>query len=147
MRRTVCAALLALALAGCGSPLAGVALQRSEPIVTKSQVLVLPAAAIAASPTAADGSDIRACYDGACEISVSRPLTIPLDGRSGFNAVTIEAIRPALMSFRANFPDGTVLRSSASPGSTVTFSSGTVGTTIKVVTINSGTAVIKMSPL
>lgn len=141
MRRTVCAVVLALALAGCGAPLASVAPQSSEPIVTKSQVLVLTTAV----PPPADGSDIRACHDGTCEISVSRPLTIPLDGRSGFNAVTIEAIEPNLMSFRVNFPDGTALRSSTSPGGRVTFRSGTGSMTINVLTINSGTAVIKMS--
>lgn len=147
MRRTACAVLLAMALAGCGSPSAGVMPQSSEPIVTTSQVILLsPAPTTAAPPTAADGSNIGACFDGTCEISVSRPVTIPLDGRSGFDAVAIETIAPASMSFRVNFRDGTVGRSSTSPGGTVTFSSGAGGTIIKVVGINAGTAVIKMSP-
>lgn len=147
MRRTVCAMLLAGALAGCGSPLAGVVPQPSQPIVTTSQVILLsPALATAAPPPAADGSDIGACFDGECEISVSRPVKIPLDGRAGFDAVAVEAIRPNSVSFRVDFGDGIVGRSWTSPGGTAAFNSGAGGTRIAVVTINAGTAVIKMSP-
>lgn len=147
MRRTVGAVLLVVALAGCGSPLAGVAPQSSEPIVMLSQVTLLASArAAAAPPTAADGSNIGACYDGECEISVSQPVKIPLDGRAGFDAVMVEAIEPNKVRFRVDYPHG-YSWGSTSPGGTVIFRSGSGGETIRVMAINAGTAVIKMSPV
>lgn len=143
MRRTVCAGLLAITLTGFGPHSAGATPQQSEPLATTSQVILLSSAT--APPPAADGSNVRACYDGACEISVSGPTRIPLDGRSGFDAVAVQAVEPNKVSFRVNYPNGSS-SGSASPGGTVTFRNGAGGTRITVVAIDAGTAVIRMSP-
>lgn len=145
MHRTVCAALLAMALAGSGSPSGGVTPQPIEQIATTSQMILQSSARTTAPPPAADGSNISACYDGECEIAVSKPVRIPLDGRSGFDAVAVEAIEPAKVRFHVAFPNGSG-SGSASPGSTVTFNSGTGSIRITVIAIDSGTAVIKISP-
>lgn len=145
MHRTVWVVPLAMVLAGFSSASASVTPQPSKPITTASQMVLLSPAPTVAQPPAADGSDIGACYDGECEISVSRPVRIPLDGRSGFDAVTVEAIEPNSVRFRVDYPNGSG-SGSASRGGTVTFSSGTGSTRITVVAIDAGTAVIKISP-
>lgn len=142
MHRTVCAVLPAMVLVGFGSVSASVL---PRPITTTPQMVLLSSAPTAAQPPAADGSDIGACYDGECEISVSGPVRIPLDGRSGFDAVAVEAIEPNSVRFRVEYPNG-FGSGSASPGGTVTFSNGASGTKITVVAIDAGTAVIKMFP-
>ncbi|MGH4012280.1 MAG: hypothetical protein ACRDTH_29650 [Pseudonocardiaceae bacterium] len=108
-------------------------------------MVLLSSAPTAEPPPAADGSDIGACFDGECEVSVSGPVRIPLDGRSGFDAVAVEAIEPNSVRFRVEYPNG-FGTGSASPGGTVTFSNGTSGTKLTVVAIDAGTAVIKMFP-
>ncbi len=128
MRPTVHAVLFAITLAGFGAP--------SQAILLSSATAPLPAA---------DGSDIRSCYDGACEISVSKPVRIPVDGRSGFDAVQVTAIEPNAVSFRVDYPHGSG-SGSASPGGAVSFGAGAHRTQITVVAIDAGTAVIRMSP-
>lgn len=145
MHRTVCAALLAMALAGSGSPSGGVTPQPIEQIATTSQMILQSSAPTTAPPPAADGSNIGACYDGECEVAISESVRIPLDGRSGFDAVTVEAIESNNVRFRVGYPHGSG-SGSASPGSTVTFKNGTGGIRITVIAIDAGTAVIKISP-
>lgn len=49
-------------------------------------------AGCASAPEAKDGTDIDACRDGECEVAVSKPTDIPLDGELGVTTVSVTAI-------------------------------------------------------
>ncbi|GAA4240414.1 hypothetical protein GCM10022254_64940 [Actinomadura meridiana] len=46
------------------------------------------------STAPADGTNISKCFDGNCEIAVSKPIGIPVDKRLGISRVEIEEITP-----------------------------------------------------
>ncbi|WP_249124945.1 hypothetical protein [Saccharopolyspora erythraea] len=54
-----------------------------------------PAPALAA----ADGRDYAACADGNCEVLVPGPVTLPLDGRAGFNELVIHRVEGTAIHF------------------------------------------------
>lgn len=99
------------------------------------------APATQAPPTAADGSDVQECFDGDCEIAVSEPVSIPLDGRFSVDAVVIEKIEPDHVSLRAESA-GSVTRITSGPGGTVRLNK----LTVRVVAVSDGTAVLRFSP-
>jgi hypothetical protein len=54
-------------------------------------------------PTAADGTNVRACYDGNCEILVTKRVTIGLDPKFGFETFSFD---PTDSVWRYTYPDG-----------------------------------------
>ncbi|GAB3399686.1 hypothetical protein GCM10027569_02240 [Flindersiella endophytica] len=119
------AALSALtALAGCGSadlptadPTSGRTTSAS-PSRTASPTRT-PTATATATPTATptptqkprpkpkDGTNLDACYDGSCEVLVTKPVTIRLDGKLGVPELPVENIGPDGVDFPIVLPDGT----------------------------------------
>ncbi|MGI5131680.1 hypothetical protein ACQEVB_33095 [Pseudonocardia sp. CA-107938] len=74
--RSVALVVLVFGLAGCGA---------SEPPPA-------PAPTTPAPPPAADGTNVEACRDGACEIRVDGPVGIPVDERYGTQALQVTAV-------------------------------------------------------
>ncbi|MCD7440930.1 hypothetical protein K4B79_22235 [Streptomyces lincolnensis] len=61
------------------------------------------------------------CYDGRCEITVSKPTTIKVDGRKfGFGKLKVTHIGSRTVKFSAS-SGGTSFSGSTSPGGTVKF--------------------------
>jgi hypothetical protein len=59
-------------------------------------------------PAAADGTNLRACADGDCEILVTGPVTIRLAKGLGMRSLNITAVSPAGVDFQSTFPSGMV---------------------------------------
>ncbi|MDQ0761985.1 hypothetical protein [Streptomyces canus] len=90
---------------------------------------------------AADGTDVGACFDGRCEITVSKPMTIKTDSRLGVSDLRITQITD----------DAVVLQSSGS-GMFLSTSVGEGGTGglnelgFRVKSLDGGTAVLEFYP-
>jgi hypothetical protein len=54
-------------------------------------------------PEAVDGTNVRACRDGTCEILATKRVRIPLDARFGFRAFSFD---PADSTWRFSYPGG-----------------------------------------
>ena len=59
-------------------------------------------------PAAADGTNLRACADGDCEVLVTGPVTIRLAKGLGISSLDITAVSPAGVDFRSTSPSGMV---------------------------------------
>lgn len=98
-------------------------------------------------PPAADGSDVKACYDGTCEVALRAPVTIPFDPKTGLVQLTLS---------RVDGVDGAQLSGTAVGGGTVEVSvyadpgfssTATVnGFTITALYTVDGLAVLRMAP-
>jgi hypothetical protein len=96
-------------------------------------------------PRAADGTNVRACFDGNCEILVSKPVDIQLNGRLGIGALSVTAIDSSGVDFRSISPSGFVssfLDQTPSQGGPSTMNK----LAISVVAISDKKAVIRLSP-
>ncbi len=60
-------------------------------------------------PAAADGTNLRACADGDCEILVTGPVTIRLTKGLGMSSLDITAVSPAGVDFQSSSPSGMVM--------------------------------------
>lgn len=98
MLRTAVALLtLAFAVTGCdtvvsGTPRAAAPIGTSVPTTTTTRTTTTTTTP--PLPGAKDGSNVRACFDGTCEIAVAGPLDIPFDGRYGVYGISVVAIAP-----------------------------------------------------
>jgi hypothetical protein len=90
----------------------------------------------AAPPPAGVGS----CYDGTCEITVSRPVTIPVDSRFGFSSFKVTHIGTDGVTIRAS-GRGTDLESGVSPGGTAALN----GISVRVRSVHGHTADLAIS--
>lgn len=87
----------------------------------------------------ADGSDVGACFDGRCEIALSKPTAIKVDSRFGVSGLRVTRITP----------DSVVLQSSGTGGTFLSTSLGEGGTGIqnklgfRVKSLAGGTAVLE----
>lgn len=168
MNRTAAVVLLAvLAVGGCsstvepGQPQAQSQTTAPAPTRTSSTPppsLTVPSTSKPVLPPAADGADVTACFDGTCEITVSGPLAIPLDGKVGLAKLDVTSVTEDEVAVAANFPGGSG-SSSAGPGCTMTFSRNSGGSycgqsapfpvkkglIVTIVTITGGVAVLSLA--
>jgi hypothetical protein len=103
------------------------------------------------TPTDADGScpadatdtatGADACFDGRCEIAVSRPMTIKIDSRLGVSDLRITKITDDIVVLQSSGA-GTFLSSSVGEGST----GGLNGLGFRVKSLDGGTAVLEFFP-
>ncbi|MFI0352293.1 hypothetical protein [Actinomadura sp. 9N407] len=91
---------LALACAGCGASGESPPAQASSAAPSRTPV---QAPQTPGFPQAADGTSVRACRDGNCEVLVTKRMTIPLDARFGFKTFSFD---PADSTWRYTYPDG-----------------------------------------
>ncbi|MGI5212468.1 hypothetical protein [Plantactinospora sp. CA-290183] len=114
--RTLCLVaglLLAVAVAGCGGSGGAPRGEASSgtpglpssgtPGPTPSGAPSPDATPEAGFPAAANGTNVRSCYDGSCEILVTKRVTIPLDPRFGFKTFSFD---PADSTWRYTYPEG-----------------------------------------
>ncbi|WP_405866183.1 MULTISPECIES: hypothetical protein [unclassified Streptomyces] len=104
-----------------------------------------PTSSPTSSPTngsaAADGTDTDACFDGRCEIAVSKPMTIKIDSRLGVSDLRITQIRDDAVVLQSSGP-GTFLSTSVGAGST----GGLNDLHFRVKSLDGGTAVLQFFP-
>ncbi|MGI5227008.1 hypothetical protein [Actinoallomurus sp. CA-142502] len=94
--------LTALAATGCGGGSGGDQ-QAQTPSRPTATATGRPPAHTPGFPQAPDGTDVRACHDGSCEILVTKRTRIPLDSRFGFRTFSFD---PADSTWRYTYPDG-----------------------------------------
>jgi hypothetical protein len=57
-------------------------------------------------PSAADGTDVGACFDGTCEVEISKPIDIPMDEKFGLGDFSVSEVGPDGIEFSVVFPGG-----------------------------------------
>ncbi|ONK12785.1 hypothetical protein [Streptomyces sp. MP131-18] len=89
---------------GCASdeePVGREAPPESEPAPSAPSAPGEPSTPEPSAPgEAANGSDIGACLDGTCEVTVSAPTGIPVDGRFGADSVSVSWIADGAVTER-----------------------------------------------
>ncbi|MFI7676871.1 hypothetical protein [Actinophytocola sp. NPDC049390] len=156
-RRLVAVSALTLLLAACTNEMAGSPIgtgqivdedpSASAPGPSGTGTPAPPSPTNEDIPPAADGSDVKACYDGTCEVMLRAPVKIPFDPKTGLvelNLTRVDGVDGAQLSGTA-VGGGTVSVSVyADPGfeSTATVN----GFTITALYTVDGVAVLRMSP-
>lgn len=155
-RRLVAVSALSLLLTACTNEVAGAPIGTGEipgtaPATTapgpSGTGTTEPPPTNADIPPAADGSDVKACYDGTCEVMLRAPVTIPFDPKTGLTALNLT---------RVDDVDGAQLSGTTVGGGSVSVSvyadpgfssTATVnGFTITALYTVDGVAVLRMSP-
>ncbi|UUU35926.1 hypothetical protein JIX56_42240 [Streptomyces sp. CA-210063] len=90
---------------------------------------------------AADGTDVDACFDGRCEIAVSKPLSIKVDSRFGVSDLRVTKVTADTVVLQSSGA-GTFLSSSIGEGGT----GGLNGLGFRVTSLEGGTAVLEFFP-
>ncbi|MBQ1073280.1 hypothetical protein KBX06_08890 [Micromonospora sp. C31] len=140
--------VVALVLGGCGSsgdtPNAG-----TPPAASSTSPASAPAtpspSGVAPSPSplsARDGTDVRACRDGTCEIVVRGKVDVPLDRRFGFTDFTVTFIPPKRTQFFGGDPVNGNLRGHVD--GTGELNANDIS--VQVVAISDSGAVLRFSP-
>lgn len=110
MARTVLTTLtVAGAVSACGgSPTASTTTPPSSPAPASTSVRAASSSAAPTTskapkpfPTAADGTNLRACADGDCEILVTGPVTIRFNRSLGMSSLDITAVSSAGVDFQS----------------------------------------------
>ncbi|MBA2946124.1 hypothetical protein [Streptomyces himalayensis] len=91
-------------------------------------------------PVRAGASDVKACFDGTCEIAVSEPTDIPVDSRFGIDRVSVTLVTSDTVSMRAT-GNGNSLQATSGAGGICILN----GLTIRVKSVDDGTAVLAFS--
>lgn len=86
----------------------------------------------------ADGSDVGACFDGRCEIALSKPTAIPVDSRFGLGTLRVTKITADSVVLQSSGA-GTFMRTSLSEGGTGVQN----GLGFRVKSLDGGTAVLE----
>ena len=162
MYRTVARALLAiLVVAGCGATdnTARPGPRSGSGAGTGTSTSARPTRPQPAPPTAADGTNVAACFHGTCQIAVSGPVRIPLDGRSGLTELAVVDVDSDQLHFRTATAGGGSGTADLGPGCVLTFHPGGGGSAcgggypppfghglaVRVLDITDGTAVLDLS--
>jgi hypothetical protein len=154
-------------LAGCGSGKEDAAAERGSPSAKAAAPTSAPASPTP-TPQAADGTNLRACKDGTCEVKVTRPVRIQTDVRKlKVSAIRVTSLEGEEISFEVALPpsgefdlncDGdprcqTMVVGPAfgsSGKANITAHTGAQvqanGITIQVVTAAKGSAILRMKP-
>lgn len=156
-RRLVAVSALSLLLAACSNEVAGSPIGTGQ-VVDANPTTSAPGGGTGSGtadpppvnediPPAADGSDVKACHDGTCEVLLRAPVTIPFDPATGLVELTLT---------RVDGVDGAQLSGTAVGGGSVSVSvyadpgfesTATVnGFTITALYTVDGVAVLRMSP-
>jgi hypothetical protein len=107
----------------------------------KSEPPSSPSSPATSGAAAADGTDAGACFDGRCDIAVSKPMTIKVDSRFGVSELRITKITDASVVLQSSGP-GTFLSASVGEGGT----GGLNGLGFRVRSLDGGTAVLEFFP-
>lgn len=105
----------------------------------------VPAANPVTSPVPPATTDLDACFDGECSLTVSGPVAVPVDARFGFPTLSITELTPTRLRFEVRGRTGGRAVTTAGPGATSTLRSGGDALTVRVRSITGGVAVIELS--
>lgn len=108
------AALVALAVSGCGST--DNADDTSSPSRQVSKPTSPPSSSAQPSVSAADGRDVRACADGNCEIAVTGPVTIRFKGPAGPATLSVTEVGPNKVEYTVKSGSGRSQGGARGPG-------------------------------
>ncbi|MER5209618.1 hypothetical protein ABT063_03255 [Streptomyces sp. NPDC002838] len=100
-----------------------------------------PSSPATSGATAADGTDVGACFDGRCDVAVSKPMTLKVDSRFGVGELRITKITDDSVVLQSSGP-GTFLSASVGEGGT----GGLNALGFRVKSLNGGTAVLEFFP-
>lgn len=166
-RAAVAVVLLAIGLAGCSSPVAGIALPgptsapaptttaetSAEPTPTPTAPPSQPPSAPAPPPQAQPpqappppppppppASNLAACFEANCQLTVTGSVTVPLDRKLGFTRFTV-TVTAGTVNVDAAFPDGGGGASLSGAGSVAAINQ----IAIRLVSASGDTAVIALS--
>ncbi|MGK5552997.1 hypothetical protein ACSNOI_15395 [Actinomadura kijaniata] len=149
-RGLVVVAALALALAGCGSTDDGPSAGPSAPKASPSA---------SAPPKAADGTDLKACADGQCEVQVNASADLPVPRGFQVASVRVQSVGPDTVTLvgrplgnrSGGFCTGVKCSSSSAGGKfTLTLGPASTGSQnglkVTVVAVGGGSAVLRLAP-
>lgn len=124
---------------GCGAGLADAA--KTVESVSKGAVSPASPSPSAGDGQAADGTDLGACLDDACEVEVTGGDTIQLDGKAGVDELTIDSVADNTLNFTGSSGNGAQQSSSqTAPGqSTVN------NLMVDLISIDGDRAIIRLS--
>ncbi|MDQ3402058.1 MAG: hypothetical protein M3548_01505 [Actinomycetota bacterium] len=99
----IIALLLLLTLTACTSALSGSPAKapqstKNRPSTTKSTTTT--------APSAIDGTNLDTCLDGTCQVLVTAPAAIPLDGQDGLTTFTVQKIENDVVHYTTVSPRG-----------------------------------------
>lgn len=140
MRRTVCAILLAMALAGCSSPVAGAPPQPTEPIATTTDVTAPPISTTQPTSAALSSPECTGRLSaGSLRMTGGPVRTVIANGAASFSCGAGPLVSLTLARSAMTFTD------SGTPVTIANGSSATVGPyQITVLSIDHGTATFKI---
>jgi hypothetical protein len=139
--RAFAAVALALALVGCSAQ------EPAERPAERPAPSTTPSATPAPSPSpaepapslsAADGTDVKACFDGTCEITLTGRKRIPLTTKLGVSGLTVSVAAPGKVQVTSD--DG-MMRAGGGPGARL----GLNDLLVEVIEVRDGTALLRMS--
>ncbi|OLZ46376.1 hypothetical protein BS329_29440 [Amycolatopsis coloradensis] len=142
----------AAALTGCGSETPPASSPASSPAPTSSPALVSsPSSSASPSPSssgvahpdgpliAANGTDLKSCRDGDCEVILKPKDKIAFDARLRVTYLAVDSVSADSVTLSAALPSGTRTSISGNAG-------GTNGIAYTVTAIKDGKAVVKFTP-
>lgn len=105
-----------------------------------------------AAPVARDGTDVAACHDGDCEVALTGPVDIELDGELGVGVVSVTEIDAEKVTLSCNWSYEEADSSGGSSGAVASrLAPGNVlpcnDLELRVTEIAAGTAVLVMAPV
>jgi hypothetical protein len=89
-------------------------------------------------------SDVAACLDGSCTLTVSGPVEVPLDGHAGPTALSVREVGIFGVAFAVHSGGGHSYAMTGT-GGTVRFASAQGALTVRVLELRNGSAVIELS--
>jgi hypothetical protein len=102
----------AAALVACGAPVPKQAAPATPSPSVSPSAAPTPSPSSVVLPRAADGTNVRACFDATCEILVTGRTKIPVDEKYGLATLEVASISSSGVDFHAVAPDGTQLNAS-----------------------------------
>ena len=144
--KTIAGLFLVCTAAGCGGSDGAPRPRASSDVPVVSPAGPPSSAPAPGFPRAADGTDVRACSDGSCEVLVTKRTRIPLDARFGFKTFSFD---PADSTWRYTYREGgngSVSFLAPPYSGQWAAPSGEQGLTLTVVASATGKAVISLRP-
>lgn len=151
MRRLVITVLGLVALTGCSGEVSGAPIGSTQaqpattgPVVTTTD----PPPAEPTVPKAKDGANLKACFDGTCEVDVRAPVQFDLDPATGVTHLSIPRIGPQGAHIEGTTTGGGTITIdlSASPGS---YAQSVINNVLSISTMATvgGHALLRLEPV
>ena len=139
LKAALCATAVGLPLTGCGGPGSE---DHSSATPAPPSASAPPASTAPALPEPADGTDLKACADGRCEVEVRAGDTIAFAGDDvPLKSFTVVRVAGNALTHKAAGPPGYTFSGSMSASDTSVVN----GLEVKIVAVDGDRAVIRMS--